>query len=77
MVGVLPGTVERPTITVTDEDVRVLVRGETIAKLVQLDKTKRWVIAIKGAKHQPQESWRFREQAIEGVRAYYRHGVPK
>ncbi|MCZ4498527.1 MAG: hypothetical protein JWQ74_1080 [Marmoricola sp.] len=76
MVGVKPGTWQEPTITETDQDVRVLVRGVTVAKLVQL-RSKRWVVAVRGAALQPAGSWRYREEAIEGLREMFADGVPE
>jgi hypothetical protein len=76
MTGVKPGTWQEPTITVTADDVRVLVRGVTIAKLVQLPKGKRWAIAVRGRVVQPDQTWRYREEAIDGLKAMYANGVP-
>jgi hypothetical protein len=76
MTGIKPGTWDEPTITVTPEDVRVLVRGVTIAKLVQLPRTKRWQLAVRGAVQQSPETYPHRELAIDAVRAKYAGGVP-
>ncbi|KQY58351.1 hypothetical protein ASD11_01400 [Aeromicrobium sp. Root495] len=78
MVGVKPGTWDCPTITVTDDDVRVLVRGVPISKLVQLPRTRRWMISVRGSDvPQPSETYRHREQAIDAIRAMYAGGVPE
>lgn len=71
-----PGTLEKPTITVTEENVLVLVRANPIAKLVRLPHNRRWAIAVRGAKVQPSETWRTREEAIDGIKAMYANGVP-
>lgn len=75
-VGVGPGTVEKPTITVTEDDVRVLVRARPIAKLVQIPRTRRWVISIRGNVPQPRESYANRELAIDAIKAMFANGVP-
>jgi hypothetical protein len=77
MTGVKPGTWQEPTITVTADDVRVLVRGVTIAKLVQLPRTKQWQIAVRGNVEQPKGLYPHRELAIDGLRAMYANGVPQ
>jgi hypothetical protein len=77
MTGIKPGTWDEPTITVTPADVRVMVRGVTIAKLVQLPKTRRWQIAVRGAVKPSAETFPHREFAIDAVRARYAGGVPE
>lgn len=71
-----PGTEAKPTITVTEADVRVLVHANTIAKLVQMPRTKRWAIAVRGDGAQPSETYANRELAIDAIKAMYANGVP-
>lgn len=75
MVGLGPGTKDKPTVTAVGKDARVLVRGNTVARLVQLGKTKRWVIVARGAAPSD-ESWPNFEEGVEALKVKYADGVP-
>lgn len=67
-----PGTVARPLVT---EEGRVIVRGECIEKVVQLPHNKRWVWVARGGA-QSSDSWKYKEQAVDALRAKHGVGAP-
>lgn len=74
MVGVGPGTPEKPLIT---DEGNVIVRGEAIERVTQLPHNKRWVVIRLSDGRVSNDSWKHKELAIDALRERFGVEAPR